>query len=117
MRGLALNENLTDLGATFNQEDATAPAYRLWSVDDRYPAMIRTNDGDGAAIALEIWRLPPSGLAELLAKEPEGLSIGQVLLADHTSVLGVLAEPYIVLGQLEITNFGGWRTYKMSPDG
>lgn len=111
MRGLELNENLTGLGAIFDREDKTAPVYRVWSVDDRYPAMIRTSSQGGGSVALEIWRLPGAGLAELLDKEPEGLSIGHVLLADHTSVLGVLAEPYVVLGQPEITEFGGWRAY------
>jgi hypothetical protein len=32
-------------------------------------------------------------------------------LADGREVLGVLAEPYLVDGQREITNFGGWRAY------
>ena len=42
MRGLALNPNLLKVGATFVREDATDACYRLWSIDDRHPAMLRT---------------------------------------------------------------------------
>ena len=48
MRGLELNPNLLAVGATFVREDATEPCYRLWSIDDRHPAMIRT-PGEGTA--------------------------------------------------------------------
>ena len=50
MRGLALNRNMIEAGATFVREAVTAPAYRLWSIEDRHPAMIRAAAG-GAAIA------------------------------------------------------------------
>jgi gamma-glutamylcyclotransferase (GGCT)/AIG2-like uncharacterized protein YtfP len=41
MRGLALNANLQAVGATFIRQTTTAPVYRLWSIDDQYPAMMR----------------------------------------------------------------------------
>ena len=41
MRGLELNPNLVKAGATFAREAQTAPCYRLWSIGDRHPAMIR----------------------------------------------------------------------------
>lgn len=110
MRGLELNPNLVNLGAQFDREAQTAPCYRLWSIDDRHPAMQRVAEG-GQAIALEIWRLPSVGLAQLLLGEPEGLAIGRILLADGSSVLGVLAEAILCEGQREITAFGGWRSY------
>ncbi len=111
MRGLALNDNLVDAGASFLREDATAPCYRLWSIDDRHPAMIRTTDGTGTSVLLEIWDIPLPGLAAVLAKEPAGLAIGKVLLADTTEVLGVVGEPFLVENQREITEFSGWRPY------
>ncbi len=111
MRGLALNDNLVDAGATFVRDDATAPCYRLWSIDDRHPAMIRTTDGVGTSVLLEIWDIPLIGLATVLAKEPPGLAIGKVLLADATEVLGVVGEPFLVANQRDITEFTGWRPY------
>jgi gamma-glutamylcyclotransferase (GGCT)/AIG2-like uncharacterized protein YtfP len=110
MRGLELNANLVEAGATFVREARTAPVYRLWSIDDRHPAMIRVAEG-GAPIALEVWSVPPEGLATILLKEPPGLCIGKVRLDDGTETLGVLGEPALCEGQREITTHGGWRAY------
>jgi hypothetical protein len=111
MRGLELNHNLLALGAKFDREAFTAPCYRLWSIDDRHPAMQRVSN-DGSSIALEIWLIPSIGLASLLLGEPEGLAIGRIVLADGTTLLGVLAEAILCDGQTEITSFGGWRAYQ-----
>ena len=110
MRGLELNANLVSAGAEFVRETATAPVYRLWSIGDRHPAMMRSETG-GASIAVEVWSVPAEGLAAILQNEPAGLCIGKVRLADSTEVLGVLGEPILCEGQLEITSFGGWRPY------
>lgn len=110
MRGLELNPNLLAVGATFVREDETEACYRLWSIDDRHPAMLRT-PGEGTRVALEIWEIPLAGLALVLLSEPPGLSIGKVLLRDGTVVLGVLGEPFLCDGQREITGYGGWRAY------
>jgi len=111
MRGLVLNPNLIEVGATFVREDATAPCYRLWTVGDRHPAMIRTTDGSGTAVLVEVWEIPLEGLASVLAKEPAGLTIGKVLLADQSEMLGVVGEPFLVENEREITEFAGWRAY------
>ena len=116
MRGLDLNANLVEAGATFVRETRTAPVYRLWSINDRHPAMIRVDAG-GAAIALEVWSVPPEGLAAILLKEPPGLCIGKVRLEDGSETLGVLGEPTLCQGQREITTYGGWRAYIASRDG
>ena len=110
MRGLALNGNLVATGAHFVRETRTAPVYRLWSIGDRHPAMMRVATG-GVAIALEVWDVPPAGLADILVKEPPGLCIGKVRLDDGTDTLGVLGEPALCEGQREITTHGGWRAY------
>jgi gamma-glutamylcyclotransferase (GGCT)/AIG2-like uncharacterized protein YtfP len=110
MRGLELNRNMIEAGAIFVRETTTGPVYRLWSIDDRHPAMIRVATG-GRAIAVEVWAVPPEGLATILLQEPPGLSIGKVTLAEGDEVLGVLGEPLLVEGQREITRHGGWRAY------
>ena len=110
MRGLELNPNMIDAGATFVRETTTQPVYRLWSIADRHPAMIRVAAG-GVAVAVEVWAVPPEGLAKILLREPPGLSIGKVTLSDGEEVLGVLGEPLLIEGQREITSHGGWRAY------
>ncbi len=71
MRGLELNQNLLAVGARFVREAHTAPTHRLWSINDRHPAMIRVAAG-GAAIAVEVWAVPAAGLASILLQEPPG---------------------------------------------
>jgi hypothetical protein len=115
MRGLELNDNLQQVGAVFVLEIATAPIYRLWSIFDRHPAMMRVSAG-GQSIELEIWSVPVTGLAKILQQEPAGLCIGKIKLADNREVLGVLGEPFLCEGQQEITKFGGWRNYIKSKE-
>lgn len=110
MRGLELNDNLKTLGATFVREAKTQPCYRLWSIEDRYPAMQRVQER-GSAIALEIWRIPSANLGTLLLKEPPGLCLGKVQLATGETVIGVLGEGICSHYGTEITGWGGWRAY------
>ena len=116
MRGLELYRNMLDTGATFVREATTVPAYRLWSINDRHPAMIRVASG-GVSVAVEVWAVPPDGLAQILIQEPSGLCIGKVTLTDGEEVLGVLGEPLLCEGQREITQHGGWRVYIASKNG
>jgi len=110
MRGLELNYNLLELGGVFVEEAVTAPLYRLWSINDQHPAMQRCSSG--GQISLEIWDIDSSNIGELLSREPAGLSVGKILLADNREVLGVLGESYLCEEMQEITHFGGWREYK-----
>jgi gamma-glutamylcyclotransferase (GGCT)/AIG2-like uncharacterized protein YtfP len=116
MRGLELNHNLTGLGAAFVRETRTEACYRLWSVDDRHPAMLRDEE-KGRAISVEIWRVPGQRIAELLANEPVGLCLGRIRLGDGGEAFGILAEPHLCEGRDEITKYGGWREYMTGRDG
>ena len=93
MGGPGLNQNMLAAGAVFVREDRTASCYRQWSIDDRYPGMLRTSQENGAAIELEFRELSEAGLMHILEQEPPGLTLGRVLLATGDEVLGVLAEP------------------------
>ncbi|MBV7692217.1 glutamyl-tRNA amidotransferase [Limnobaculum sp. M2-1] len=110
MRGLELNPNMLKAGGVFVREDKTDAHYRIWSINDRHPGMIRVMEG-GTSVSLEIWELPLSSFADLLMSEPAGLAIGKVKLQDGSEVLGVLAEPWLTEGQKEITDLGCWRKY------
>ncbi len=110
MRGLERNAHLVQAGAVFDREAQTAPCYRLWSIADVHPAMLRVASG-GRSIAVEIWLVPPAGIAAILLAEPDGLCVGRVRLDDGSEVLGVLCEPALVEGRPEISEHGGWRAY------
>lgn len=113
MRGLELNENLRKVGAQFVREATTDAAYRLWTIHDRHPAMMRFQTG-GHEIALEIWEVPATAIATILQQEPPGLCIGRITLADGEPMLGVLGEAYLCESGVEITQWGGWRAYMAS---
>ena len=112
MRGLKLNPNMVAAKATFVRETKTEAAYRLWTINDEHPAMLRVTDGTGVKVAVEVWSVPPAGLAGILLNEPPGLCIGKVRLEDGSIVLGVLGEPALVEGHREITRYCGWRAYR-----
>lgn len=111
MRGLKLNPNMIAANATFVREAMTEPTYRLWSIDDHYPAMVRAANGQGAKIALEIWSVPAAKIGEIFRGEPAGLSIGKIRLDEGTEVFGILGESALVDRHREITAYGGWRAY------
>jgi gamma-glutamylcyclotransferase (GGCT)/AIG2-like uncharacterized protein YtfP len=116
MRGFGLNSNLIAVGAIFVKEINTAPEYRLWSVEDQYPAMQRDTQ-HGKSIAVEIWSITPEGLVTILNQEPSGLVVGKITLEDNAAVLGVLGEAWICENKPEITAYGGWRAYVESSRG
>ncbi|BFU92432.1 MAG: glutamyl-tRNA amidotransferase [Nitrospira sp.] len=111
MRGLGLNPNMVAAKATFVRETMTEATYRLWTINDEHPAMLRVTDGTGVKVTVEIWSVPAEGLVGILLNEPPGLCIGKVRLEDGTVVLGVLGEPALVETHREITWYGGWRSY------
>jgi hypothetical protein len=115
MKGHSTNNILLEAGAKFVRDARTAPFYRLWNVGDKHPAMLRDEQG-GASISLELWEIDPEKIIEVLEKEPPGLVIGRVLLDNGYSVMGILAEPYILADSKEITHYLGWREYQNARD-
>ena len=109
MRGLELEDNLKSVGATFIKESQTEAAYRLFSIDDKYPAMVK--DDNGQAIDVELYELSKDAMQIVLSKEPEGLTIEKIKLIDGQEVYGVVGLSFIVKNQKEITSYGGWRNY------
>ncbi len=114
MRGLKLNPNMEAAGAEFVRDALTERAYRLWTINDDHPAMVRVTDGSGVKVVVEVWSVPAQGLAGILLKEPPGLMIGKVRLDDGNTILGVIGERALVEGHKEISEFGGWRAYVAS---
>jgi hypothetical protein len=75
------------------------------------------NATNGVPVAVEIWSVPADGVATLLSKEPPGLSIGKIKLQNGTTMLGVLAEPALVVGRKDISNFDGSRREYIAQQG
>ena len=63
---------------------------------------------EGGAIAGELWRLPPAGLAGRLAALPAPMALGRVRLDDGSEPVGFLCEPATLDGAPDITAHGGW---------
>ena len=113
MRGLELEDNLKQANALFIKESKNEKAYRLYSINDKYPAMIKVDNG-GNTVDVELYEISEEGLKEVLAKEPPGLTIKEIALIDGSRVQGVVGLENIIKGQKEITTYGGWRNYLKS---
>jgi AGZA family xanthine/uracil permease-like MFS transporter len=108
MRGLELSQNLA--GAEFEEEIATAPKYRLVSVDDIHPGMYEVADG-GASISGELYHIPTEVLVRVIEGEPDGLYRGPVELTNGRIVPGILFDKDRAQAYPDITEHGGWREY------
>lgn len=111
LRGLPLHHQLTERGARFLGEVATAPAYRLLDLGTTppKPGLVRVAAG-GASIAGELVRLAPEHLGTFLAALPAPMSLGPVELADGRWVTGFGASADTT--GTDVTAHGGWRAYR-----
>ena len=90
----------------------TAPCYRLYALANTTPPKPGLIKGaDGAAIEIELWKLPVSEFGGFVALIPAPLGIGTVTLADGSAVKGFLCEAAGLEGAEDVTAHGGWRAY------
>lgn len=114
LSGMPLNGELTGLGGTFLRSTTTTADYRLFALPGGPPArpgLLRVREGDGAAVALEVWALPPEGFGKLVASIPSPLGIATLALADGSRVKGFIVEATAVAEARDITHHGGWRAF------
>jgi allophanate hydrolase len=113
LSGLPLNHQLTEAGGRHVWTGQTAPHYRFFALPNTVPpkpGMVRVAEG-GAAVAVEVWELPPAEFGRFVAAVPAPLCIGNVALADGSVVKGFLCEGSALNGAEDITRHGGWRAY------
>ena len=113
MRDLPLNWQLRERGGEFVRTARTLAEYRLYALPGGPPArpgLVR-EPGRGAAIEVEIWRLPAYTFGSFVNEIPAPLGIGKIQLADGGSHSGFICEPCGLEGAKDITGFGGWRKY------
>jgi allophanate hydrolase len=101
------------------RQSETANCYKLFALPGGLPSrpgLLRVAEGQGTAIAVEVWALPVEGFARFVAGIPSPLSIGTLRLADGSSVKGFLCEPQDLLEARDISQYGGWRAYLASAE-
>jgi allophanate hydrolase len=116
LTGQPLNVQLTDRGATLERRCRTAAKYRLFALAQTAPAkpgLIRVSEG-GAAIEVEVWRMPVESLGSFMVLVGQPLGIGTLELEDGQLVKGFICEPIATAEARDITSFGGWLNYLSS---
>ena len=117
LTGEPLNHELTSVGGRLLQAIRTKPRYRLFALPGTTPpkpGLVRTSDGSGVAIDVEVWELPPSAFGNFVARIAAPLCIGKLELEDGRSVSGFLCEAHATRAARDISAFGGWRAYRRS---
>lgn len=110
MRGEPDHGNLD--GASFVAEAMTAPKYKLYSIGDKYPAMVPADRADGVSVAGELFEVPHEVWPAIRDSEPPGLYRGEVELEDGRVVLGMLGSTDLVAEHgAEISRWGSWQQY------
>jgi gamma-glutamylaminecyclotransferase len=109
MRGEPDHGNLRN--AEFVGPARTARSYRLYSIQDRYPAMVHVPEG-GVSVEGELYAVDESTWPAILDSEPEGLRAEPVELDSGRVVLGmVTSEAFARTHGLDISEWGSWRAY------
>jgi len=114
MLGLPLNHTLTQRGATFVRSHTTAADYTFHALSGSgiaRPGLIRTAEGKGANIAVELWDMPSINFGSFMQTVPSPLTIGTIILSDDTTVQGFLCEPFAAVDATDITAVADWRAY------
>ncbi|RKR07638.1 allophanate hydrolase [Kushneria sinocarnis] len=115
LSGMPLNHQLTERRARRVAVTRSSAAYRLLALpgEPPRPAMVR-DEQHGAAIEVEVWRLPTVALGSLLAEIAPPLGLGRLELASGEWCCGFVT----VAGALEamhdvhdITEWGSWRRW------
>lgn len=118
LRGMPLNHQLTSRGAAFVEATHTAAEYRLYALPGTTPpkpglARVSRNQ-QGRSIAVELWDIPEAHFGSFVAEIPSPLGIGTLELQDGRSVKGFICEPCSLADAVDISEFGGWRSYLAS---
>ncbi len=110
MRGQPGHANLD--GARFLEPVETAPRYRLFEVDGRWPALIE--DETGVPIAAELYEIDEPHLARLAELEPPGWNRAAIELADGRSAEAFLGDQALRPRGHDVSAHGGWAAYRAS---
>jgi len=117
LSGQPLNWQLTERGGRLLKTTRTLPGYRLYALQGTKPpkpGLMREQGFAGPGIEVEIWAVPQDQFGGFVAEVAAPLTIGNATLVDGETVKCFLCEPYAIAGAIDITRFGGWRSYLAS---
>ncbi|WP_338888027.1 allophanate hydrolase [Rhodococcus sovatensis] len=116
LSGFPVHHQLTDRGARFLGEALTSDAYRFVDLGTTppKPGLVRQGPGLGAPIAGELYRMSAAGLGTFLAGLPVPMGLTKIELSDGSWVTGFCCSHEAAEAGLDITDFGGWRSYRAS---
>ena len=113
LQGLPLNHQLVDRGAVLVEKTQTSDDYCLYALNEspiQRPALVRSAT-NGAAIEVEVWKLPCSEIGSFLQQIGAPLGLGKVRLKDGRQVSGFIAEAAALADATDVTATGGWRAF------
>ncbi len=113
MSGMALNDQLTERLAVLIRKTLTATNYRLYALaggPPYRPGLIRDNI-NGAAIEVEVWRMPSDHFGSFMKLIPHPLAVGTVELENGQWCNSFICEPCGLEGATDITALGSWRAF------
>lgn len=111
LRGGPLAHQLTDRGARYAGEIATAPRYRMTALDTvpPKPAITRVPDGTpGSALTGHRWLLSTGALGAFLAALPAPMQLGKVEMADGTWRTGFGCDGQAAAAGTDLSRYGSW---------
>jgi len=117
LSGQPLNHELTGRGARLLRTCRTSLDYRLFALTGTVPpkpGLVRAPGFVGPGIEVEVWELALDAFGSFVDGVPAPLAIGTLDLDDGTRVHGFVCEPYAIEKALEITQYGGWRGYRLA---
>ncbi len=117
LRGQPLNSQLTTLNAHFSLACKTQASYRLFALAGTVPpkpGLEFVKEG-GVAIDVEVWELGLEQFGAFTAAVPPPLAIGTLFLESGEAVKGFVCEPFALKGATDISQYGGWKNYLVSP--
>jgi allophanate hydrolase len=100
-------------GARFVERTRTAPRYRLYFVDERWPALVPA-DESGAAIECELYECSEELLERLARIEPPGWNRGPVELEDGRTVEAFVGDPELAARGVDVSEHGSWAAFVSS---
>lgn len=116
MRGESLNDQLLELGASYQSDITTAPKYRLLALprENSITKVALIPAEDGFALKGERWSLNPAALGRLLDSVGRPQSLGKILTDQGAEVPAFLCDSTVLAEATDISELGGWRAYASS---
>jgi allophanate hydrolase len=114
LSGMPLNAQLLALNGRLLRKARTSDCYRLYALPGQIPpkpGLMRVAEAIDGQIEVEIWQLTPAAFGQFVAAIPSPLCIGTIVLSDGISAKGFLVEAVAIADAVDITHYGGWRSY------